>query len=99
MLQSRRSLATGVRDVLGAREAAATLDAKVTETAFEAFLRGRERDMFGYLRRLTGDEQAAYDLSQETFLRAWQHFPKISRYERPDAWLFRGATNHALNHL
>ena len=67
--------------------------------AFEAFFRERQRDIFGYLWRLTGDEQAAYDLSQETFVRAWQHFDRIASYERPGAWLFRVATNLALTHL
>ena len=47
---------------------------------------------------MTGDEQAAYDLSQETFVRAWQHFDRIANYERPGGWLFRVATNLALTH-
>src|SRR6185437_5701205 len=66
--------------------------------SFEAFFRRHEREVFGYLRRLTGDEQAAYDLSQETFVRAWQHFDRIATYERPGGWLFRVATNLALTH-
>jgi RNA polymerase sigma factor (sigma-70 family) len=66
--------------------------------SFEAFFRRHERDIFGYLWRLTGDEQAAYDLSQETFVRAWQHFDRITTYERPGGWLFRVATNLALTH-
>jgi RNA polymerase sigma-70 factor (ECF subfamily) len=66
--------------------------------SFEAFFRRHERDIFGYLWRLTGDEQAAYDLSQETFVRAWQHFDRIASYERPGGWLFRVATNLALTH-
>jgi RNA polymerase sigma-70 factor, ECF subfamily len=66
--------------------------------AFETLLQGRERDVFGYLWHLTGDEQTAYDLCQETFLRAWQHFAKLETYENPGAWLFRVATNLALNH-
>src|SRR5262245_14260903 len=66
--------------------------------AFEAFLQGRERDVFGYLWRLTGDEQTAYDLCQETFIRAWQHFAKVKTYDNPGAWLFRVATNLVLNH-
>lgn len=66
---------------------------------FERLVWGREREVFGYLWRLTGDEQAAYDLCQETFLRAWQHFARIRRYEQPGGWLFRVATNLALNHL
>lgn len=67
--------------------------------AFEAFFREHQRDIFGYLWRMTGDEQAAYDLSQETFVRAWRHFDRIGSYERPGAWLFRVATNLALTHL
>jgi RNA polymerase sigma-70 factor, ECF subfamily len=66
--------------------------------SFEAFFRQHERDIFGYLWRITGDEQAAYDLSQETFVRAWQHFDRIVTYERPGGWLFRVATNLALTH-
>lgn len=66
--------------------------------AFEAFFWRYERDILGYLWRLTGDEQAAYDLSQETFVRAWQHFDRIATYERPGGWLFRVATNLALTH-
>jgi RNA polymerase sigma-70 factor (ECF subfamily) len=48
---------------------------------------------------MTGDEQAAYDLAQETFLRAWRHFDRVRDYERPGGWLFRVATHLALNHL
>jgi RNA polymerase sigma-70 factor, ECF subfamily len=66
--------------------------------SFEAFFRQHERDIFGYLWRMTGDEQAAYDLSQEAFVRAWQHFDRIATYERPGGWLFRVATNLALTH-
>ena len=36
---------------------------------------------FGYLWRVTGEEQTTYDLSQETFVRAWQHFRTIKSYE------------------
>lgn len=66
--------------------------------AFETFFRWHEGALFGYLWRMTGDEQAAYDLSQETFVRAWQHFDRIASYDRPGAWLFRVATNLALTH-
>lgn len=67
--------------------------------AFEAFFWRYERDILGYLWRLTGEEQSAYDLSQETFLRAWQHFDSIQRYDQPRAWLFRVASNLGINHL
>lgn len=67
--------------------------------AFEPFFRAHERDIFTYLWRMTGDEQAAYDLTQETFLRAWRNFAKVRDFERPGGWLFRVATHLALNNL
>lgn len=65
--------------------------------AFEAFVQRYERLILNYLWRMTGEEQSAYDLLQETFLRAWEQFPKIARYQNPRAWLFRVATNLALS--
>ncbi len=67
--------------------------------AFEGFFQQHEHDIFTYLWRLTGEEQTAHDLTQETLLRAWQHFGKVSRYDRPGAWLFRVASNLAFSHL
>jgi RNA polymerase sigma-70 factor (ECF subfamily) len=66
---------------------------------FERFFNAHEAQITGYLYRVTGDAQSASDLSQETFLRAWQHFDRIRSYERPGAWLTRVATNLALQHL
>lgn len=68
------------------------------ESDFEQFIQRHERDVFGYLWRMTGDEQAAYDLSQEAFLRAWRHFASVAAYDQPRAWLFRVATRLALNY-
>lgn len=70
----------------------------LTQT-FESFFGTYEQQIFGYLVRMTGDEQTARDLSQEAFLRAWQHFDKLQTYDHPSAWLFRVATNLALSHL
>ncbi len=64
--------------------------------AFEELVHRYERLVLNYLWRMTGEEQSAYDLTQETFLRAWQHFAKINHYESPRAWLLRVATNLAL---
>jgi RNA polymerase sigma-70 factor (ECF subfamily) len=65
----------------------------------EGFIRLHEREILNYVWRMTGDEQAAYDLTQEVFLRAWQRFEVIQRYEQPRSWLFRVATNLALSHV
>lgn len=66
--------------------------------AFEEFFHQHHAVVFGYLWRMTGEEQTANDLTQETFLRAWQQFPTISAYDQPRAWLLRVATHLALNH-
>jgi len=42
---------------------------------------------------------AALDVAQEAFFRAWQRFDVICGYDRPQAWLFRVATNLALDVL
>ncbi|HEU5441131.1 MAG TPA: RNA polymerase sigma factor [Ktedonobacterales bacterium] len=72
--------------------------ARSGDNAFETFFRAHEREIFGYLWRVTGDEHASYDLAQETFVRAWQRFEQVRHYEQPRAWLFRVATNLASNH-
>jgi RNA polymerase sigma-70 factor, ECF subfamily len=79
------------------RESRATLHADME--AFEAFFWSHERDILGYLWRLTGEEQAAHALSQETFLRVWQRFDTLQHYDQPRAWLFRVASNLGLNYL
>jgi RNA polymerase sigma factor (sigma-70 family) len=66
---------------------------------FERFFHTYERALTGYLWRLTGDDDAACDLAQETFVRAWQRFAEVQHYAHQRAWLFRVATNLALNHL
>ena len=72
--------------------------AEAREATFEQFFHAHEDTILGYLWRITGDEQASHDIAQETFLRAWQRFEQVSRYEQPRAWLFRVATNLASNH-
>jgi RNA polymerase sigma-70 factor (ECF subfamily) len=69
------------------------------DAAYEAFIREHQRAILNYLWRMTGDEQSAYDLSQEVFVRAWRRFEKLQGYGRPLGWLFRVATNLALTSL
>jgi RNA polymerase sigma factor (sigma-70 family) len=64
---------------------------------FEAFFWQHEHAIVGYLWHMVGDEQTAHDLAQETFLRAWQHFDAVATYDNPTGWLYRVATNLALN--
>ncbi len=65
---------------------------------FEPFVRRYERAVLNYLWRMLADEAAAYDLCQEVFVRAWQHYATIQTYEQPLSWLLRVGTNLALNY-
>jgi len=89
-------------ETAGARDDGAPLayaqpgSGRTTLDEFESFFRAHEARLSAYLWRMTGDQQSASDLCQETFLRAWQRYDTIRAYDQPDAWLFRVATNLAL---
>jgi RNA polymerase sigma factor (sigma-70 family) len=78
-------------------QAADAASAPTSTEAFDRLFERHERQVFGYLWRMTGDQSLASDLCQETFLRAWQRFEKLSTYENPLGWLFRVATNLAID--
>jgi RNA polymerase sigma factor (sigma-70 family) len=66
---------------------------------FDAFVVHNEQALYLYLRRVLSSDEGARDIAQEAFFRAWTHFETIRTYDRPDAWLFRIATNLALSAL
>jgi RNA polymerase sigma-70 factor, ECF subfamily len=53
-----------------------------------------------YLYRLTGDLQLAEDLTQDTFVQAFESIPKMNQNSQVQlkSWLFRVATNKAMQH-
>jgi RNA polymerase sigma-70 factor (ECF subfamily) len=76
----------------------AASDDAAGDDRFESFFARFHQRIFGYLWRMTGDEQAAHDLTQETFVRAWKHFDAIGSSPEPAPWLFRVASNLARTH-
>lgn len=58
-----------------------------------------EKRVFNYLLKLVGDREDALDLSQETFLKAYQNLGKLEDPERFAPWLFRIAHNEAFSLL
>lgn len=69
------------------------------DPAFDAFFTRLEQPLYGFLRRLVPSDEVAVELAQEAFFRAWKHFAELRTYDRPDAWLYRVATNLALSYL
>lgn len=58
-----------------------------------------EKRVFNYLLRLIGHREDALDISQETFLKAYQNLPKLDDPDRFSGWLFRIAHNEAFSLL
>jgi RNA polymerase sigma-70 factor, ECF subfamily len=65
--------------------------------AFRLLVEQHSRSIFRLAFRMTGNEQDAEDVVQETFLRAYK---QLNRYEARSSfstWLFRIATNYSLD--
>jgi RNA polymerase sigma factor (sigma-70 family) len=48
--------------------------------------------------RMTGDREAALDLAQDTFVSAWQNLRSFRGEARFETWLYRIASNKAINY-
>lgn len=55
--------------------------------------------IYSHLRRLVGDESLAEDLAHDAFVRAHRHLASLRNPEAVRPWLYRIATNLALNAL
>ncbi len=55
-------------------------------------------DVYGYLKRLTGDGHLAGELTSDTFFRAMQGLPTYREQGSARGWLFRIAKNLYLDH-
>lgn len=67
--------------------------------SFDDFYARHEQPLYGYLRRLLPSHEVAVEVAQEAFFRAWRNFATLRSYERPEAWLYRVATNLAISQL
>jgi len=56
-------------------------------------------EVFAYLVRMVHDREWAQDLAQETFVQAYRQRDQLAGLQNPRAWLYRVATNLALNAL
>jgi RNA polymerase sigma-70 factor, ECF subfamily len=68
-------------------------------SAFEALCERYGEPLRRHLLRMLRDADAADDLLQETLLRVWTHAGQWDGRGAPRAWLFRVATNLALNYV
>ena len=66
---------------------------------FTTFMRNYQDMVFSTAARLTGNEAQAEDISQEVFLKAYEHFDNLQSNPSAGGWLKTVATNLSLNHL
>jgi len=66
---------------------------------FETFLRDYQNMVFSTAMRLLANQSEAEDVTQEVFLRAFQHFGELKESPTAGGWLKTVARNLSLNHL
>jgi RNA polymerase sigma-70 factor (ECF subfamily) len=59
----------------------------VDSTGFDEFYRATAPRVVQYAYAMCGDLGVAQDLAQEAYIRAWQRWRRVGRYEHTEAWL------------
>jgi len=67
--------------------------------AFAALVRRYQRQVYALAYRLVGDRAEAEDVAQEAFLRCYRSLARFRTGQPFGPWLYRIATNLALDHL
>jgi len=69
------------------------------QDALEELIRTWERPLLYYVRRLVGNEEDAWQVLQETWLKVFQGLARLREPEKLPVWLYRIARNVAVSHL
>lgn len=69
------------------------------QEAFEGLFDRYERAIFNLALRMVNDRDAASDITQTTFARAWEKLDSFNFRHRFFSWLYRIAVNASLDHL
>ena len=67
--------------------------------AFEILVRRHQRALVNHIYRHTGNRDGAVDLAQEVFLKVFLSLPSFDPKYRFTTWLYRIASNCAIDHL
>lgn len=62
---------------------------------FDDFYRATSGRVLRYAFAMTGDQAAAQDVTQEAYIRAWRHWPRIGQFDNAEAWVRLAATRLA----
>jgi RNA polymerase sigma-70 factor (sigma-E family) len=64
---------------------------------FEQFYRRELKPVIGLAYALSGSRSAAEDLAQDAFLAAHNAWDRVSRYDKPEAWVRRVVANKSVS--
>jgi RNA polymerase sigma factor (sigma-70 family) len=67
--------------------------------AFNELVRRHQDRVFWTIRRLVGDDDDAYDIAQDVFIKVFTHAHRFRGDAQVFTWLYRIATNLSINHL
>ncbi len=67
--------------------------------AFSEIVRMLMNSIVALTYRMTGNREAALDLTQDTFVSAWENLGSFRGEAKFENWLYRIATNKAINYL
>jgi RNA polymerase sigma-70 factor (ECF subfamily) len=66
---------------------------------FDDIYRAHSARVLNLVYRLTGDEETARDLTQEIFIKVYEHLGSFEQRSDIFTWIYRIAVNHVTNHL
>jgi len=69
------------------------------ESSFEELVRRYQRPIASYVYRMTGDYEAALDLTQEVFIKVYNSLARYRPEYKFSTWIYRIAHNTAIDHL
>lgn len=67
--------------------------------AFTSLVRQYQNRIFGFIMRMTADRETALDLTQDTFLAAYQHLGDLRKEALFSNWLHQIAANKTRNYI
>ncbi len=71
-------------------------EGRTVDHDFASLYQSRFADLAAQLYAFTGDAAETHDLVQEAFIRAWERWEKVRRYDDPVGWVRRVAWNLAM---
>lgn len=69
------------------------------EDALDELIGRKTKQLVQLTARILGDQEEARDVVQLTFLRLWDHRERYDEKFSPNTWIYRIATNLAIDHL